>query len=221
MQKIIVAAGLMMVVTFPFGAAAHQTAVLEIEGEHYQVVIGSIGEPIAVDDKTGVELHVTMLGHEEMAANDHHAEGGGVTGLEQTLQVELIAGDARKVLDLTPTYNTPGSYNAPFYPTEAIELSYRLFGTINNTPVDLVFACRQEGAASAEEGEKEISQGVRQISKVGGFGCPADKAELGFPAPSAAVAAVDDTARSANAWGLVGTGLGALALGAALLRRRG
>jgi hypothetical protein len=222
MQRTILAAGLMAAATLaPLVASAHQTAVYNIGGERYQFVVGSLNEPIAVDDKTGVDLRVVMVGHEQMGDNDHHAAGGAVTGLEQTLQVELVAGTNRKVLDLSPRYNTPGSYSAPFYPTEAVVLSYRFFGTINNTEIDITFTCREEGAAAAQEGEREIAPGVTQIEKRGGFGCPADKTDMGFPRQSAAVGAVDAAAGRANTWGLVGTGLGALALGAVFLRRRG
>lgn len=191
----------------PLSALAHQHAILLIGGDVYEFTIGSLNEPIAVDDKTGVDLRV-------------QSQGAPVTGLEQTLQVELMAGDERKVLDLSPVFNTPGSYSAAFYPTEAVPLSYRFFGTVNDTPVDLTFTCREEGTVAAEEGERAISENVTQLEKGGGFGCPAEKEDLGFPKPSAAVAAVRGDAQSASTWGFVGTGLGVLALGVALLRRR-
>jgi hypothetical protein len=194
---------------FPFTASAHQHAVYEIGGHTYEFVVGSLGEPIAVDDKTGVDFRVT---------GDGKPEGGH----ENTLKVELIAGDKKKTLDLSPTYNTPGSYYAKYYPTVATTLQYRIFGTIKDTPIDLTFTCRAEGAEAADEGEKEISEGVRQISKSGGFGCPAEKSSLGFPEESAAIVSVARESGSARGIAVAGLALAVIALvlaGAANRRR--
>lgn len=219
MRSLTFAVPALLVLALPFAASAHQSAVYEIGGTQYRFVIGSLNEPVAVDDKTGVDLRVSMVGHEAMEANDHHAAGGAVTGLEETLQVELAAGDKRKVLDLSPVHNTPGSYYASFYPTVATTLSYRVFGAVGGTPVDLTFTCRAEGAEGADEGEKDVSAGVRQISKAGGFGCPAEKEALGFP--EASVPEVDVAASAGMATKLSMAALALAAVGAALsLRRR-
>ncbi len=222
MLKKYIASVALIAFAMPVLASAHQSAVYEINGEQYRFVVGSLGEPIAVDDNTGVELRVYLPGHENMAAHDHHAAGGAVTGLESTLKVELQAGSARKTLDLVPAYGEPGSYYAKFYPTVATTLSYRFFGEVNGTPVDLTFTCREEGAAAANEGEKQISTGVKQVSKTGGFGCPVEKEALGFPESSAGIASVAeaaDTARSMSV-GAFAVGIVALALAGAALRRR-
>lgn len=196
-------------VAFPFAASAHQHAVYEIGGETFEFVVGSLNEPVAVDDKTGVDFRVSRDGKPE-------------SGLENTLKVELIAGDKKKTFDLSPTYNTPGSYYAKYYPTVATTLQYRFFGTINDTPVDLTFTCRAEGAEAADEGEKQISAGVTQVSKSGGYGCPADKSSLGFPEDSAAIADVAQNTGSARSMSVAGLALAAIALalaGAAYRRR--
>lgn len=204
----------------PLAASAHQHAVLTIGGTDYEFTVGSLNEPIAVDDKTGVDFRVTMVGHEEMAADDHHAAGGAVTGLEETMQVELIAGDQKKVLELSPVYNTPGAYSAKFYPTVATTLSYRFFGTVNGTPVDITFTCRTEGAEAADEGEKALGDGVTQKSRTGGFGCPAEKEPLGFPEKAPSVNQLSADASGARTMGMTGLGLGAAALALAFVRRR-
>jgi len=211
----------LLALALPLTASAHQHAVYEIGGEAYEFTIGSLGEPIAVDDKTGVDFRVSK-GHESAVAADHHEEGSAVTGLENSLKVELIAGDKKKVLDLDPVYNTPGSYSAKFYPTVATTLQYRIFGTIKDTSIDLTFTCRTEGAEAADEGEKEVSEGVRQISKSGGFGCPAEKSSLGFPEESAAIADVARESGSARGMAVAGLALAviALALAGAANRRR-
>lgn len=192
-----------LVLALPLTASAHQHAVFEIGGTTYEFVVGSLGEPIVVDDKTGVDFRVS-------------AGGEPVEGLAESLQVELQAGDKRKVLDLEPMFNTPGSYAAAFYPTVATTLSYRFFGEINGTPIDLTFTCRAEGAEGADEGEREISDVVTQISISGGFGCPAEKAALGFPEESASLVDIADDANGESAMSITGFALAAAALAFAI-----
>lgn len=190
-------AGIALIAAFvlmPSIASAHETQVFEIGGKMYQFVVGSLNEPLVVDDKSGVELQVKDMGaHVEGMAHDEdghdHGTGAPVTGLEDALQVELIAGTAKKTLDLAPIYGTPGAYKAPYYPTVATTLSYRVFGTLNKTPVDITFTCSPAGHTTAEEDNKEveISEGVTRHEKSGAFGCPAEKGDMGFPEPSADV----------------------------------
>lgn len=209
------------VVVLPFTASAHEHAVYEIGHNNYQIGIGSLNEPIAVDDKTGVEFEVTMVGHEGMAANDHHGEGGGVEGLEETLKVEVSAGGEKKVFDLTPAWNAPGSYYATFYPTVATTYSYRVFGTLGGAPFDVTYTClpRGEEAAEGEDTPKDLGGGVTQVSRSGAFGCPSAKEDLGFPKASASVADVAETG-SMNSMVAWGAGLlSIIALGASLRRK--
>lgn len=222
MKKYLALVPLLAAVLLPTTASAHQQAVFNIGGTEYRFVVGSLNEPIAVDDKTGVDLRVSLVGHEAMGANDHHAEGGAVAGLEKDIKVELLAGEAKKTLDLSPVYNTPGSYKAMFVPTLATTISYRFFGTLHGTPIDLTFTCRAEGEDAANEGEKEIAEGVTQVSKTGGFGCPQKKESLGFPEESASVVALTDAAGSAStkgSWAL-GLSVAALILGALAASRK-
>lgn len=210
----------LLILVLPVTALAHEVQVFEINGEEYQFVIGSLNEPLVVDDKSGVDLRVSMPEHAGMAATDHHAANGAVTGLEETLKVELIAGDKKKTLDFSPVYNTPGSYKAPFYPTVATTLSYRVFGTINETPVDLTFSCSPAGHTVAEEDTNrvQISENVFRVSKTGSYGCPTEKADMGFPEASASVADIQNSA----GMGMWGIGLGALGIalaGFALMRK--
>ena len=195
-----------------------------IGGAEYNFIVGSLDEPIAVDDKTGVELTVQKAGGSSAmhmsADGDMESDAAAVTGLEESLQVELIAADKKKTLPLKPAYGKPGSYTAAFYPTVATGISYRLFGTIDKVPVDITFTCRAEGADAANEGEKDLGGGVMQKSKTGGFGCPAEKASLGFPEASASIAQTAGAAGSARTYGMTGIALGAVALGFMLMRRK-
>lgn len=165
-------------------AFAHQRQLYTIGGQDYLIVIGSLNEPIFVDDKSGVDLRV--LRADPNNPMNSSAEGAApVEGLEETVQVELGAGNVTRVLQLEPAFGEPGAYEAPFYPTVATTLAYRLFGTINNTPVDLTFTCTPTGeaGATADNSTVQISEGVVRKGIEGGYGCPTPLTDAGFPEP--------------------------------------
>jgi hypothetical protein len=165
-------------------AFAHQRQLYTIGDQDYLIVIGSLNEPIFVDDKSGVDLRV--LRADPNNPMNSSAEGAApVEGLEETVQVELAAGNNTRTLQLEPAFGEPGAYEAPFYPTVATTISYRLFGTINNTPVDLTFTCAPTGEAGAvaDNSTVQVSEGVVRKGMEGGFGCPAPVTDAGFPEP--------------------------------------
>jgi len=162
-------------------AAAHENQVYRIGAKTYQLTVGSLNEPVAIDDKTGLDFKVELQ-------SGGGAKPGPVTGLEQTLKVEIAAGDKKKVFNLQSSFGTPGSYKTSFYPTVQTTFSYRIFGTIEDIPVDLTFTCSPAGHARMPEDSTEvkISDQVTRLSKRGSFGCPVAKSDVGFPeaAPS-------------------------------------
>ena len=166
-------------------AFAHERQLYTIGDQDYLIVIGSLNEPIFVDDKSGVDLRV--LRADPNNPMNSSAEGAApVEGLEETVQVELAAGNNTRVLQLEPAFGEPGAYEAPFYPTVTTTISYRLFGTINNTPVDLTFTCTptgEAGAAAADNSTVQVSEGVVRKGIEGGYGCPAPLTDAGFPEP--------------------------------------
>lgn len=202
----------------PAVASAHERQVFEIGHDTYEFTIGSLNEPVSVDDKTGLDLMVRKIGAHDAAAadgdDDHHSTAGAVTGLESTLKVELSAGSAKRVMDISPVYGTPGAYKNTFYPTVATTLSYRIFGTIDGTPIDFTTACSPAGHARAEEDKSEVkvSEGVTRILKTGGFGCPAEKEDLGFPERSASVVAIGSKAAGSSSRGTAALAVAVAAL---------
>lgn len=171
-----------LLVALPMVAGAHQRELYNIGGTDYLIVIGSLSEPVMVDDKTGLDLRV-MTADPTDATN---ASAKGVipaVGLEKTLKLELIGGDAKKVQDLSPAFGVPGTYKTTFFPTTQSTLTYRVFGTINNTPVDLSFTCNPAGTVAAPEDTTQIpmDDGVMRKFKAGQFGCPQAKSDFGFP----------------------------------------
>ena len=109
-----------------------------------------------------------------------------VEGLEKTLKVELSAGPKKKVMQFEPAFRDPGHYEAPFYPTVQTTYSYRLFGTVNNTPVNLTFTCSPAGGGEAQgtnNSTVKISDSVERKGLAGGFGCPESRSDVAFPEP--------------------------------------
>ncbi len=182
MKKGIIAAVVLGIFFSPAYAFAHERQVFTIGGKQYLFTVGSLNEPLVVDDKSGVDLRVKL-------ADPAKPEDGSspraipVTGLEKSLKVEVAAGSAKKTVDLSPAYNDPGAYKAVFYPTVQTTLSYRFFGTVDGTPVDITFTCSNAGHEMAMEdrSEKKISDTVTRTLQVGAFGCPLSKSDLTFP----------------------------------------
>jgi hypothetical protein len=185
-------------------ASAHEHQTFEIGGKTYVFTIGSLNEPVAVDDKSGIDIEIALI---------ENGKEAPVTGLEATLKAEIIAGPAKRTFDLSPVYGKPGGYKAVFFPTIQTTYTYRIFGTIEGTAVDVSFACNPAGHAISEDwkGSEPLSAGVARIAKSGSFGCPSGKAELGFPEPSMSLAQMhQDTDRNDLNWGLIGTFIGVI-----------
>jgi len=218
----------LLLMASPQSALAHETHIYKIGNQAYQFTVGSLNEPITVDDKTGVDLSVIKAPipgeHEEEA--DHHKTAGAVEGLDKTLKVEVIAGDKKKVFELVPVHGQPGAYKTTFYPTIQTTLAYRFFGTLNNVPIDLTFTCNPAGHPISEEDKTQvkISDKVTRLLKKGAFGCPVAKADMGFPEQSAsvydlankdaslerAVAKAQADAQSSRSLGIIGIVVGIL-----------
>ncbi len=156
--------------------SAHEEHAYEIKGVPYEIIVGSLGEPVIVDDKTGVDLEIVRKGTPLVGANN-------------TLQVELIAGDTKRTLSLNPVWGSEGRYKANFITTVATTISYRFFGTLEGVPIDLTYTCNPAGHPQSEENKERvtISPDVVQTLKSGAFGCPQSKAAFGFPEPASEI----------------------------------
>ena len=82
---------LALIFGYALSASAHETHVYDINGIEYRIVIGSLGEPVIVDDKTGLDLRIFR--NEEP-----------FVGAQDSLQVEMIAGSATRVENIEPVH---------------------------------------------------------------------------------------------------------------------
>jgi len=223
----------LLVTVLPQIASAHAHYTFQIGNKTYQLVVGSLNEPLIVDDKSGLDLTVTQGGGMPTMGPDGDMDGPpvagmAVSGLEKTLKVEMDAGSQKKTMDLRPAYGKPGGYTTVFYPTVQTTFSYRLFGTIDNVPVDISFTCNPAGHSQTADDKSmvKLSNTVTQTAKSGAFGCAEAKSDYGFPAQSASLYdlngatyriqnAVDQAQSSANSsrsTGVIGIVIGFLGL---------
>ncbi len=222
------AAPTLALLALPLIASAHQVATYQIGNANYQIVVGSLNEPMIVDDKSGVDLTVNKCFTASCSptrGDDGDMDGPAgepVTGLDQTLKVTLIAGGQKKTLSLSPQFGKAGAYSATFFPTVATTMSYEFTGTIDNTPVDLTFTCLPEGTPKAplDSTRKELGNGVTQTSISGGFGCALAKTDLGFPEQSATLHDIAQSAKNGRTFSLAAIALAGVALVFSSMRRR-
>lgn len=168
-------------------ALAHERDTFKIGEKYYLFTVGSLNEPFIVDNTSGVDLRVSQVsGPGGNGANNRAGKGTPVTGLERTLKVELAAGDKKETLSFDPSDKGPGAYAANFIPTVETTYNYRVFGTIDNSSVNLTFTCLTgEVSESAEDNSQvKVSDSITRLRKIGAFGCPASKKTMGFPEPS-------------------------------------
>jgi hypothetical protein len=105
----------------------------------YEMVVGFIDEPVYTGQKSGLEFSVA----------DHH--GQPVTGLAESLQAEVIYGDERMDLPLSPRWGADGWYESVFFPTAAGAYTFRIHGSIDGQDVDESFTSGPDTFSEVEE----------------------------------------------------------------------
>ena len=168
-------------------AAAHERDTYKIGEKYYRITIGSLNEPFVVDNISGVDLRVAEVAGPGGKASPKSARPGApVTGLERTLKVELTAGNKNETLSFDPSDSAPGAYTAAFIPTVQTTYSYRIFGTINGSPIDLTFTCvpGEVSETTEDASQVKLSDAILRVDKIGNFGCPVARNAAGFPEPA-------------------------------------
>jgi hypothetical protein len=217
----------------PFSALAHEKQIFEINGTHYQFTVGSLNEPVVIDDRTGVDLRVSKLAEHdhkdgmEMMDMDHSGKdvipSTPVTGLEKTLRVEIEADGAKKGMDLATVWGTEGAYKATFYPTKVAVYSYRIFGILDGASFDVTFTCDPKGHAMTSAPDKtpvDLGGGVVRHERSGTFGCPSPKEAFEFPAQPASLAALSIEIDQSRMIGWIALALAAAGIAALLFRSK-
>lgn len=166
-------------------AFAHQRQLFTIGDKDYLFVVGSLGEPLYIDQKSGVDFSAFWPDPSD-PVNSRANGSKPIEGLENMLKVEVVAGDKNKTFDFEPAFMNPGHYEAPFFPTVETTYNYTLFGVINGANFRATWTCSPaggEGTLISNNSTVEISPNVTRKSMMGSFGCPQPLSEAGFPEP--------------------------------------
>jgi hypothetical protein len=105
----------------------------------YDLVIGFHNEPAISGLPNALDLFVT-----------NQKTGEKVNGLEQTLKAEIIFGSSKKELPIEPQEDQDGAYTAYLIPTQTGDYTWHIFGTINDTPVDVSMTSSPDTFESVE-----------------------------------------------------------------------
>lgn len=126
----------------PFLTSAHEQRA--VDNGKYNFVVGWLNEPAYTGLLNSVDLTVTQPNPSATPAanaanDDEHPAGTPVTGLEDTLKVDIIYNDKTMNLPLSPVFNQPGKYTGYVIPTQAGDYSFHVYGTINGDKIDETF----------------------------------------------------------------------------------
>ncbi|MEK6963469.1 MAG: hypothetical protein AABX70_03520 [Nanoarchaeota archaeon] len=170
--------GIILFLLFVSLVTAHEHQVFKIGNKTYSFVIGSLNEPVVVEDKSGIDLRVKEVKNQSGNLSEIPMEG-----LEKSLKVEVIAGNERQEWSIQAVYGSPGSYKNTIYFSKAIPIAYHLFGSIESVPFDVTFECNMEGMnhGDSDNNSVKIAERVTRLSKSGSFGCPKDQEKFVFP----------------------------------------
>ncbi len=119
----------------PMATSAHEHR--EVGNGKYTFVVGFLNEPAFVSGENGLSLAVTK--NTSGATPAAGSEGTPVEGLDKTLKAEVIYGDQKMNLPLSPGYGQPGKYESIFFPMAAGDYSFHIYGEVEGTKVDETF----------------------------------------------------------------------------------
>jgi hypothetical protein len=94
----------------------------------YNFVVGWLGEPAYLNTPNDIDLRVSRA-----------SDGTPVTGLEQTVKVQVSAEGKTMDATLKPRSGTPGAYNGRVIPTAKGAYAFKFTGTIEGQQINETF----------------------------------------------------------------------------------
>lgn len=101
----------------------------------YRVEIGWMNEPVVSGETNAVEFYVSLL--EPNLELEDQVFKDGISGLKETVKMQLVYKDEKITLPLSPDHNIPGKYYAFINPTISGFYQANVLGTIEETPISL------------------------------------------------------------------------------------
>jgi hypothetical protein len=106
----------------------------------FSFVVGWLNEPALINQPNAVDLRVSRA-----------ADASAVTGLEQTLKLEVKSGEKSVDVALRPRFNVPGGYDGRMQPTALGVYSFTISGTIEGQQVNETFTAGNDTFGLIEE----------------------------------------------------------------------
>jgi hypothetical protein len=107
----------------------------------YNFVVGWLNEPALLNQPNSVDLRITRA-----------SDGSNVTGLEQTLKLQVKSGEKSTDVQVRPRFNTPGAYDGRVLPTALGAYTFVITGTIEGQTVNETFTAGTGTFGLIEEG---------------------------------------------------------------------
>jgi len=122
----------LLIITFFSGIAYAHT--IDSVGE-YRVEIGWMNEPVVSGETNAIEFYVSPL-EPDLELKDQVFKNG-ISGLKNTIKIQLVYKDENIILPLSPDHNISGKYYAFINPTVSGFYQANILGTIEDTPISL------------------------------------------------------------------------------------
>jgi hypothetical protein len=159
----------------------------------YNFVVGWLTEPAYLNEPNAVDLRVSRA-----------SDASPVTGLEQTLKVEVTQADKKLEVQLRPRFNVPGGYDGRLMPTASGVYAFRIFGTIEGQQVNETFTASDSTFAIIAEPPAFPNPYVNAAA--------VDEAVGGFESRLVELESDSDVGDSGTTFGILGFVVAALAL---------
>lgn len=101
----------------------------------YRIEIGWMNEPVVSNETNAIELFVSKL--EPGLKLEEQEFKDGITGLEETIKLELVYRSDKITLPFSSDHNIEGKYFAYVTPTVSGFYQANILGTIVDTPISL------------------------------------------------------------------------------------
>ncbi|CDI05742.1 hypothetical protein [Candidatus Nitrosotenuis uzonensis] len=141
-----------------YGAYAHKSEVVD----DYKIQVGWVKEPPIAGMKNAIEITVTKAtasdkemanshdhvshdksqSHEDHSAHTNHVVAkniDGVSGLNKSLEVDVVLNDKKTFLRLVESKTNKGTYYGVYVPDSSGYPLVHVVGKIKNTPMEITF----------------------------------------------------------------------------------
>lgn len=139
----------------------------------FKVDVGWKNEPPTLGQENAIELVITLaddydkqrydsIYYDIINDSDEESTASNLSGLEDTLEVDVKLGSEKKFLELEESTEFPGVYYGEYTPTEAGQPLVHIFGTIKNMEFEASYRVEKvEEGTTSESPSYSIPEWIR------------------------------------------------------------